>query len=398
MNKSIWGAQRLIPACGLLLVALFFTGIPARAQDQTVGSVTNVTLSVDGTNGNITANFWIENGGEAAVTPMAADVVRVQYYFTYLWSKEEPMIAKQPSYWPTISNSVTFTDQGATYLIQTPQLNVIVTKSPFKVDFQDKSGFYLLHDDHSEFDSSYGYTGQSGWTSGDFKLKCIKTLPANQAFFGLGEYGGPMNRRGLEMECWNEGTYNWSEFNNPEYLNPPFFYGVQPANGATPAFVYGIFFNNPCRPLFRFGTQYSTSIRSRPATGSWIISSSAAARTTQWRRSLTVIRELTGRPTMLPKWAFGYHLSRFSYLNQSWVQYLADTATSSNIPLDAVYLDIDYMNINSDNNPTAPNVLHPVDDRLQFPKSRRHDQLLRQRGRENRPAHRAAAGNAGPVL
>ena len=63
---------------------------------------------------------------------------------------------------------------------------------------------------------------------------------------------------------------------------------------------------------------------------------------------------------MLPKWAFGYQLSRFSYLNQSWVQYLADTAISSNIPLDAVYLDIDYMNVNSDNNPTAPNVLHQL--------------------------------------
>ena len=150
-----------------------------------------------------------------------------------------------------------FTDQGGTYLIQTPQLDVVVTKSPFKVDFKDKSGFYLVQDDHSEFDSSYAYTGQSGWTSQDFKLKCLKTLPANQAFFGLGEYGGPLNRRGSEFECWNTGTYNWSEFNKPEYLNMPFFYGVQPANGATPAFVYGIFFNNPCRPLFKFGTQFS---------------------------------------------------------------------------------------------------------------------------------------------
>jgi len=340
---------------------------PAHAAVTTVGNVTNVTLSVDGTNGNVTANFWIDNGGEAAVTPVAADTVRVRYYFTSLWSKEEPMIALQPSLWPTISNSVTFTDQGGTYLIQTPQLNVVVTKSPFKVDFQDKSGYDLLNDDHSEFDSAYPYYGQSGWDktvtgypNGGYKLKCLKTLPANQAIFGLGEYGGPLNRRGNEFECWNTGTYNWTEFNKPEYLNTPFFYGVQPANGTTNAFVYGIFFNNPCRPMFRFGTQSGSQYSFEAGDGQldYFFFGGGA------NHSMTAVQDrysaLTGRPAMLPKWAFGYQLSRFSYDNQSWVQYLADTAISSSIPLDAVYLDIDYMKVVSATDPTADNNLHQL--------------------------------------
>jgi len=351
-----------------VLVAVFALSVfSARAAIVSVGNVTNVTLSVDGTNGNVTANFWIDSGGEAAVTPVAADVVRVRFYFTSLWSKEEPMIALPPSLWPTISNSVSFADQGATYLIATPQLNIIVKKSPFKVDFQDKSGFYLLQDDHSEFDASYGYTGQSGWTSGDYKLKCLKKLPANQAFFGLGEYGGPLNRAGSEFECWNEGTYNWSEFNKPEYLNTPFFYGVQPASGATNAFVYGLFFDNPCRPLFRFGTQSGTNYSFEAGDGQLDYFFFGGGTNHTMTAVMDRYSQLTGRPTMLPKWAFGYQLSRFSYLNQSWVQYLADTAMSSNIPLDAVYLDIDYMNVNADNNPTAANVLHQLTTDSNFP-------------------------------
>jgi alpha-glucosidase len=360
MERSSGGAQRLVFARGLLLTALIVCTIPVRAAIQTVGNVTNVTLTVDGTNGNTTANFWLDNGGEAAVTPVAADVVRVRYYFTSLWSKEEPMIAKQPSFWPALTNSVSFTDQGGTYLIQTPQLNVIVTKSPFKVDFQDPSGYYLLQDDHSEFDASYAYSGQSGWTSQDFKLKCLKKLTTNQAFFGLGEYGGALNRRGLELECWSEGTYNWSEFNNPEYMNPPFFYGVQPASGATPAFVYGIFFNNPCRPLFKFGTQFADKYSFEAGDGQLDYFFLGGGASHSMISVIDRYSELTGRPTLLPKWAFGYQLSRFSYLNQSWVQYLADAAVANNIPLDAVYLDIDYMNVNADNNPTAPNVLHQL--------------------------------------
>ncbi len=340
---------------------LFFAVTLANAAIVTVGNVTNVTFTADATNGNVTANFWIDNGGEAAVTPVAADLVRVQYYFTSLWSKEEPMIAKRMSLWATISNSVAFTDQGATYLISTPQLDVVVTKSPFKVDFKDKSGFYLLRDDHSEFDSSYGYTGQSGWSSGGFKIKSIKTLPANQSFFGVGEYGGPLNRRGNEFECWNTGTYNWSEFNKPEYLNTPFFYGVQPSSGSTNAFVYGIFFNNPCRPLFKFGTQFSGNAYSFEAGDGQLDYFFFGGGTSH---SMTAVQdrysELTGRPAMLPKWAFGYQLSRFSYDNQSWVQWLADTAPSNNIPLDAVYLDIDYMRKDANQSSITANNLNQL--------------------------------------
>jgi len=354
--------------CLFRALALFtLVALRADATVQTVGNVTNVTLAVDGTNGNTTAHFWIDNGGEAAVTPLAADVVRVQYYFTSLWSKEEPMLAKQPSFWPGISNAVSFADQGGTYVIQTPQLNVVITKIPFKVGFQDKTGFDLLNDSQSQFDAGYGYTGQSGWTSQGFKVKCTKTLPANQAIFGLGEYGGPLNRRGSEFECWNTGTYNWNEFNKPEYLNTPFFYGVQPASGTTNAFVYGLFFDNPCRPLFRFGTQSGGQYSFEAGDGQldYFFFGGGSGHT----MGLVMDRfsELTGRPAMLPKWAFGYQLSRFSYLNQSWVQYLADAATSNSIPLDAVFLDIDYMNVNSDNNPTAANVLHQLTTDSNFP-------------------------------
>jgi alpha-glucosidase len=352
----------------VILGAWFAAGVvPARAAIQTVGNVTNVTLSVDGTNGNPTATFWIDNGGEAAVMPVAADVVRVQYYFAPLRSKEEPMIAKPVSFWPGISKNVSFTDQGATCLIRTPQLNVIVTKSPFKVDFQDPGGFYLLQDDHSEFDPSYGYTGQSGWTSQGFRIKCLKTLPANQAFFGLGEYGGPLNRRGGEFECWNTGTYNWSEFKKPVYLNTPFFYGVQPAGGTTPAFAYGIFFNNPCRPLFKFGTQSSDKYSFEAGDGQLDYFFFGGGPNHTMGAVIDRYSELTGRPAMLPKWAFGYQLSRFSYDNQNWVQYVAAAATSNNIPLDVIYLDIDYMNINSDNHPTASNVLHQMTTDSNFP-------------------------------
>jgi len=313
------------------------------AVDTQVGNVTNVTFTVNSANGNTNVDFWISNGGVAELTPVAADVVRVRYYFTALWSKEEPMVAKQSNQWAAVS--ATFTDQGSTYLISMPQLDVVVTKSPFKVDFKDKTGYYLSQDVATYFNSAYGYTGQSGFSSGDYKLKTIKSISSNQAIFGLGEYGGPLNRRGRELECWSVGTYNWGEFQNPEYMNMPFFYGVQPANGSIPAFVYGVFFNNPCRPLFSFGTgrTSSTQLSFEAGDGQMDYFFFGGGATHSMAGVIDRYSELTGRATFLPKWGLGYQQSRFSYESQEKVTNIANQAGLNDFPLDVVHMDIDYM-------------------------------------------------------
>ncbi len=322
-----------------------------------VGAVNSLTVSNDPTSGNSMYIFGISTGGAAEVTPWAPDVVRVRYHFTGLWSKEEPMIAQQFSNWVAVATTIL--DQGTNYLIQTPQLNVIVTKNPFKVDFLDRNaGYYLLQDDHMEFDPTYSMPGGTALPTGSSKLKCLKLMPANQAYFGFGEYAGPSNRRGLNIICWNNQSYHWGDGQNPMYMNTPFFYGVQPAVGSTPAFVYGIFFDNPCRPTFRMGTQIANEYSFEAGDGQMDYFFLGGSTNHTMKSVIDRYSELTGRPTMLPKWAMGYHLGRYSYWDQNWVQYIASTATASNIPLEAIYLDIDYMNYSTD---PAHNTIGPLD-------------------------------------
>lgn len=54
-------------------------------------------------------------------------------------------------------------------------------------------------------------------------------------------------------------------------------------------------------------------------------------------------RELIGMSYMPPKWGFGYQQSRWSYENAEVVRGVIDNFDAHDIPLDAVYLDIDYM-------------------------------------------------------
>src|ERR1035437_7479551 len=330
----------------LLTPSLLVATRSVMAAVTSIGSVTSLTVSNDPTSGNSIYVFGISTGGAAEVTPWAADVVRVHYHFTGLFSKEEPMIAKPFSNWVAVATSIA--DQGTNYLIQTPQLNVFVNKNPFKVDFVDRNaGYTLLQDDPTnsiQYDSTYTMPGGTGLPTGISKLKCTKLMPASQAYFGLGKSAGQSNRAGLNMICWNNQSYHWGDGQNPMYMNTPFFYGVQPVNGAIPAFVYGIFFDNPCRPTFRMGTQSSIAYSFEAGDGQMDYFFLGGSTNHAMKAVIDRYSEVTGRPTMLPKWAMGYQLGRFSYWDQGWVQYIAHTATDSNIPLDAVYLDIDYMN------------------------------------------------------
>ncbi len=53
--------------------------------------------------------------------------------------------------------------------------------------------------------------------------------------------------------------------------------------------------------------------------------------------------ELTGRPTLPPRWALGYHQSRWGYRTEADVRAVMDGYRALDLPLSALHLDIDYM-------------------------------------------------------
>jgi len=55
------------------------------------------------------------------------------------------------------------------------------------------------------------------------------------------------------------------------------------------------------------------------------------------------LSELLGRMPLPPKWALGYHQSRWSYGSEQEVLKLANTFREKEIPCDVIHLDIDYM-------------------------------------------------------
>ena len=52
---------------------------------------------------------------------------------------------------------------------------------------------------------------------------------------------------------------------------------------------------------------------------------------------------LTGVPEMPPLWALGYHQCKWSYYPESQVREITSKFRELDLPCDAIYLDIDYM-------------------------------------------------------
>lgn len=56
-----------------------------------------------------------------------------------------------------------------------------------------------------------------------------------------------------------------------------------------------------------------------------------------------LFRQLIGKSYIPPKWAFGYGQSRWGYQNEADIRKVAKGHREAGIPLDAIYMDIDYM-------------------------------------------------------
>ncbi|MGA1194119.1 MAG: TIM-barrel domain-containing protein [Kiritimatiellia bacterium] len=336
-----------------LMVCGIFVGLPAFAAVQTATFVTSYNVETNAA-GNRQIFFQLNSGGTVEVTPYAPDVVRVRFHFAGLYERPEVAIDKLFQDWPAFSQ--TFSEVNPTnFLIITDELQIRIAMSdPFRVDFYTTNNVPILLDDRMEFDLDYSQLAdtnayeQFSWGGGSFsvsnfpsgfKLRGTRRMEASDAFFGLGDTAGPLNRRGRAIQFWAQDTYAFAEDKTPRYTALPMMYGVRPAATNNAAIAYGFFFNNPARPVFRLDREDELwTFEAGDDQLDYFFFSGGSSHT-----MATVIdrfSELTGRPKMMPKWALGYHQSRHSYFSQDEVMGIANAMRNNDFPGDAIYLDI----------------------------------------------------------
>jgi alpha-glucosidase len=160
-------------------------------------------------------------------------------------------------------------------------------------------------------------------------------MPEDAHFYGLGLTTGALDKRGSHYCLWNSDVPDpHVESQTSLYESVPFFLCK------TPGQCFGILADNPHRTWFDFGHENDSYF--------YFSSDGGVLDYTFFYGPLpadvlTRYTSLTGRMPLPPKWALGYQQCRWSYAPESCLMEIAQEFRSRNIPCDALYLDIDYM-------------------------------------------------------
>ncbi|WP_415322399.1 glycoside hydrolase family 31 protein [Clostridium perfringens] len=154
------------------------------------------------------------------------------------------------------------------------------------------------------------------------------------AYYGLGEKGGDLNKKGCYTENFNTDDPETDDDSITYYKTIPFYVALK--EEAT----YGIFFDNSFRSYFDMGKERGDRIFFGAIGGQIQYYFIPGENIKEVVKNYTA---LTGRMEMPPLWSLGYQQCRFSYFSQEEVRELVKTFEEKDIPLDVVYLDIDYM-------------------------------------------------------
>lgn len=163
-------------------------------------------------------------------------------------------------------------------------------------------------------------------------------LADGESIFGLGESTGPLNKRGLIREFWNADVLGHASCIHPSlrnlYVSIPFALSLREGRAA------GLFWDNPARQTWDIGCTEPDEFRLRAATGPLDLYLFLGPTPADVVARFT---ELTGRIPLPPRWALGYHQSRYSYASRAELERIAREFRRRKIPCDALHLDIHHM-------------------------------------------------------
>lgn len=158
-------------------------------------------------------------------------------------------------------------------------------------------------------------------------------LTESDRIYGLGENVRGINKRGWIYESNCSDQPNHTEGQHSLYGAHNFFV----VDGKE---QFGVFFDYPGKLILDMAYTKIDEIRITPEDWNmdvYII---------EGKDILTIIKEfrtLIGRSYIPPKWAFGYGQSRWGYQSADDIRKVVKGYRDNGIPLDSVYMDIDYM-------------------------------------------------------
>ena len=204
-----------------------------------------------------------------------------------------------------------------------PGVRVRLSRRPARLTFRTADGRMTAGDEPA---CRLSWSGAE--VRGDWRLH------AGDHFFGMGERGGPLDKRGSVLLNWNQDVPDHEPWTDPLYQAHPMTLVV---NGCS---AYGVFLDDPRRSWFDFGktssAAWSFGVEGGELNYYFLTGPSVA-------EVLGRYAALVGPTPLPPRWALGYHQCRWGYKSAARIRRLAQDFRRRRIPCDALWLDIDHM-------------------------------------------------------
>ncbi len=218
-------------------------------------------------------------------------------------------------------------DLGEYLVLETSSLDCRIAKKGFAIKICDKKGHVINEDEK-------GFHWEKNLEYGGYIVQMTKVRQKDEAFYGLGDKPSALNIAGKRFTNWCTDEYGFHLDTDPIYKSIPIYYGLH--NG----FGYGMFFDNTFRSFFDFGQERKDVVSFWAQGGEMNYYFIAGPQLMDVCKKYTL---LTGTPDMPPLWSLGYQQCKWSYYPESQVREICSTMRKYEIPCDAIYLDIDYM-------------------------------------------------------
>ncbi|HEX9372756.1 MAG TPA: TIM-barrel domain-containing protein [Roseiflexaceae bacterium] len=211
--------------------------------------------------------------------------------------------------------------------LDTGALAVRVERASGRISFVDKHGRPFCADaDGARWGDAAG---------GPRPVVCAKRIEVGEHFFGFGERTGQLDKLGRRMVNWTtDPEWGHGPGTDPLYLAIPVFVALRPG------LAYGVFFNNSWRSRFDMGA-------ARP--GTWLMEADGGEidyYVLYGAAPAEVVEQLgalLGTMPLPPRWALGYHQSRWGYTSDAMVREVVAELRGRDLPCDAIHFDIDHM-------------------------------------------------------
>ena len=274
-----------------------------------------------------TLYFQTSNGVTLQLTVVRDSVLRFRYTTTSNF--DEDFSYAITKYASTGYNHLEITEDEDAYTVTTQKLVCTINKTDLKISLFDAIDKTLISNDE------LGFHWEESFQYGTDIVKMSKVSHDGESYFGLGDKPGSLNLKGKRYENWVTDSYAYGKDSDPIYKAIPFYTGLHHGK------AYGIFFDNTFRAFFDFAHERKN------VTSFWAQGGEMNYYFVYGPEMNDVVAnytDLTGKPHQMPAlWTLGYHQCKWSYYPESKVKAVAAKFRELQIPCDAIYLDIDYM-------------------------------------------------------